>query len=353
MKGNLYLDQFIGSLRARGLPQTLRQAWSRLVSEDTAPVPLGERLWLNRHGFKPDSYFVYGFDAIHRTARNAFMSDGANARLGQRNRRFGAALRNKLLFHRVMRLQHGIRAPDLVGFIDDARVLQAAAPHRPVALTDLFHDDDELVFKPVTGSKSSGVLRMHRDAASLDLLQRHRSAHGYIAVRVVRQASYAAAVHAPSTNTIRIVTMRDPDTNEVFVPRAVHRFGVKATGQVDNWAAGGVSCNVDVTDGTLGAGVIHPRFTAWRLDWLERHPDSDSQLLGACVPQWGELLATVGELMNLFPDVTFAAWDMLATDEGWCAIEGNEIMGIHLIQVHGGLFEDPRVARFVAFHTGE
>lgn len=349
MRNSLYSQQILGSIRSRGVTETLRYAWGRLVKEDLAPVPLAERLWLNRHGFKPASYFVYGFAGMPRSERSEFITDGANLLMSRRNRRFGAALRNKLLFHRVLALHPDISAPSLVGVVDGDRVVLAAPPHPVVSLEDLFKDDDELLFKPVTGSRGSGIIRMRREDVDHGLLRAHRSDHGYVAVRLVPQASYSAAINPASANTIRVVSMRDPETNKVFIPVAVHRFGVAATGFVDNWSAGGVACSVNVETGVMGHGFRHPRLTGWRVVPLEVHPESGARLLGTNVPNWKDFVATVARLMDMFPDVHFVAWDMLPVKEGWCVIEGNEIMDLDLLQIHGGMLRDQRVARFVSW----
>jgi hypothetical protein len=58
----------------------------------------------------------------------------------------------------------------------------------------------------------------------------------------------------------------------------------------------------------------------------------------------------VMELMGIFPDLEFAAWDMLPVDDGWCVIEGNDTMGVDVLQVHGGLLADDRIRQFMAYH---
>ena len=57
-------------------------------------------------------------------------------------------------------------------------------------------------------------------------------------------------------------------------------------------------------------------------------------------------------LMEVFPDLEYAAWDLLPTDDGWCVIEGNDTMDVDLLQVHGGLMARASVRQFVEHHVG-
>ena len=68
------------------------------------------------------------------------------------------------------------------------------------------------------------------------------------------------------------------------------------------------------------------------------------------IPNWPRLLDDVAELMSIFPDLEFVGWDMLPVEDGWCVIEGNPLMDVDLLQVHGGLLADDRVREFVEYH---
>jgi hypothetical protein len=144
--------------------------------------------------------------------------------------------------------------------------------------------------------------------------------------------------------------MRDPLTREVFVPAAVHRFGARGTEPVDNWSRGGLSCEINIDTGMLGKGLRHPSRTGGRMVPYRAHPDTGTIIEGQVVPHWADLIAGVNELMGLFPEFDYVAWDMLATPGGWVVIEGNDAMGVDVLQVHRGLLADPRVRHFVAHH---
>ena len=70
----------------------------------------------------------------------------------------------------------------------------------------------------------------------------------------VRQATRNELLHPATTNTVRVLTMVDPDDGSAFVARAVQRIGVRASVPVDNWTQGGLSAMVDPASGRLGRG---------------------------------------------------------------------------------------------------
>ena len=222
----------------------------------------------------------------------------------------------------------------------------------------MFKDTEAVVVKPVGGYRGRGVHFLtkkdtgtDRDIGQLIPAARKPAHDEMIVVDRVDQADYSAKISPLSSNTVRVVCMRRPLTRELFVPVAVHRFGTRRTAPLDNFSKGGLSCAIDLTTGRLGPGVAHPsKKTKWSLRFAKCHPDTGVTIEGTMIPNWPRLLDDVAELMSIFPDLEFVGWDMLPIEDGWCVIEGNPLMDVDLLQVHGGLFTDDRVREFVEYH---
>lgn len=343
-------EQISAAIRDFGLRRTVVLIRDRLKKEGGARIPMHERWWLGRNGFKPISYVLYEFAGKSSLARADYLSDRGLNILCLVNGRRGDFLRNKLVFHRLLeRIPNGIRVPKLLALIRAGRPISAAPPYSETSLGAILEKFDSVFVKPIDGARGHGVRLVVRGQANSspvdDVGQKEM-----LIVECVEQASYSASTSPCSFNTVRVVSMRRPHSREVFIPVAVHRFGTRKTAPVDSFAQGGLSCAIDIETGRLGPGKRHPSQTNWKMKSFPNHPDTDTKLEGKIIPRWQKLLENVAELMGIFPELEFAAWDMLPTDDGWCVIEGNDTMGIDLLQVHGGLLADERVHQFIAHH---
>lgn len=342
-------EQTITSIRNRGLLATAVLIRERLKKEGGARVPMHERWWLGRNGFKPISYVLYDFAEKNRLARADYLSDRGLNILCHVNGRRGDFLRNKLVFHRLLeRIPSGIRVPKLLALIRARRVISALPPHSETSL-DAILEENAVFVKPIDGARGHGVRLVARGQAKESLVA-DAEQNDLLVVERVEQAAYSSSISPQSHNTVRVVSMRRPHSREVFIPVAVHRFGTRKTAPVDNFSQGGLSCAIDIETGRLGPGKRHPSQTNWKMKSFPNHPDTDTKLEGKIIPRWQKLLENVAELMGIFPELEFAAWDILPVEDGWCVIEGNDSMDIDLLQVHGGLLVDERVRQFIAYH---
>jgi len=213
------------------------------------------------------------------------------------------------------------------------------------------------VLKPCSGSGGTGILvYAHRDgthsvdgqaldeAALLDRL----AGEIWLVCAFLEQAGYARAVFQDATNTIRMLTLYDEEAGEAFLARAVHKFGRRCTGAVDNWEKGGISARIDLASGRLGKGLcFHPE---GRLRAYADHPDSSAPIEGMVVPGWPAVRDGLVELASKLPFLPYIGWDVVVTEDGYALIEGNNRPGVSSLQVHGPLLEDPRVRRFYERH---
>jgi hypothetical protein len=335
----------VSVLRRYGIRKTVRASIHALRREAAWQVPIGERIWLSRAGFKPISYVAYGFGSKPKSARRDYISDRAIAYLRGINSSVKEPLHNKLVFHRMLaQVDTRIAPPELVGVLRNGRIVDAHPPYSVVDEDALYRKCRDFYIKPVGGCRGKGVQRVIAPQRIA------KTTADMVIVRTVEQAEYSARVFPHSANTVRLVAMRSPITRGIFVAAAVHRFGARGTEPVDNWSRGGLSCPIDIETGVLGPGLRHPSLTDGQMVAYSAHPDTGTVIEGLAVPRWTELISGVHELMEVFPDVEFVAWDLLAKTDGWTVIEGNAAMDIDLLQIHGGLLRDPRVRDFLNHH---
>lgn len=147
----------------------------------------------------------------------------------------------------------------------------------------------------------------------------------------LEQAEYANQLYDKTTNTIRLITMRDIVSKEFKVFFAVQRIGTSQTIPVDNGSRGGLVSKIDIHSGEMSeARSLHS------LDVHTVHPDSGGLIKGVVIPQWDEIKSTVLDLAKKMPYMHFIAWDILLTDEGVSIVEANTSSGVNIIQLWGG-----------------
>lgn len=163
----------------------------------------------------------------------------------------------------------------------------------------------------------------------------------------IEQHGYANEIFPKSTNTIRIVTMVDPDTQKPFIPIAVHRIGTSGTGSVDNWSAGGLSAEVDVENGELSEAA---QLDNGLLRWHDTHPDTNNTISGKVIPRWDEVTETILKIILNRPHLQYVGFDVVVTDDSLKIVEANGNMDVDVLQVHRPLLSDDRVRRFYRHH---
>jgi len=323
--------------------------WQR---EAPLSTPIAKRIDMWRRGFRESSYTLYDLDSarprdyIPDSARlDTFFINGSVAR---------GVLNDKLLFSSL--LQHHLPIPKTLALIGRGELY---APGQRADVATLVERHGSVILKPSDGSRGVGVYRLATSEDGLTLngqvttLEEVRrlveSFDNYLVSQEVQQAAYARAICAETTNTVRVLTLMDPDTAEPFVACAIHRFGTPKTAPVDGWSLGGLSCGCEPDTGTLGPGVRSLEFTNGELRWYSHHPDTGAPLEGVRIPHWKALCDGLLNAVRAFPFLAYVGWDVVVTDDGFAVIEGNNNTDIGL-QMHRGLLNQPQVRRFYEYY---
>lgn len=333
-------------------------------SWEYASLSLAERAAYWRRGFLSRAAVLYDFE---RYDPRSYLTDyERSVKTRGINGRFGIALDDKLLFHRVM---DGFeeRLPTLYGIVQEGTFRPIAGPGearrraRPVTkwIEETTEPGETRVLKWVIGGGGHNVLVLSRtdDGWRLDgeaieweeLCERLDGLDEYVVTGFAEQAAYADELFSGSANTVRLVTMWDPDEDEPFVARAIHRIGTRKTAPMDNWSRGGLGAEIDLATGELGEAVTFP-FDG-ELVWRESHPDTGARIEGTTVPGWRAVRERLLEMAETVPYLPYVGWDLVITAEGeFEVVEANGYPGVKALQVHRPLLIDDRIRRFYAAH---
>jgi hypothetical protein len=183
----------------------------------------------------------------------------------------------------------------------------------------------QVVFKPVTGSRGHGFIKVtldrdrlrvepgHEQLTVAGLWQRVFSDEGgaeYLCQGFIEQHPEAARFNPASLNTVRawMAQMR-PGQWEMY--GAVMRIGVGDV-PTDNLHTGGIGPRVDIATGTLRPAIVrHPERPLYT-----HHPTTGVALDGAPVPLWREVEALCLRTCALFPFLRIMAVDVALSVDG-------------------------------------
>lgn len=313
---------------------------------DPSPRPPWTRLRYIARGFLPADCQAYD---LERWSLDHYVSALAReVKLRHIQRRYHVCLHDKYLFQLMMQALTDRIAPAF-GAITRASTIRLGddeATADPRAwLRGLLAAHGKVVVKPVTGHGGGGVriLTKAEDVASVPVGE-----VDLLVTRFVEQDAYARAIYAGSTNTLRLLMMRDE--HGVFLAMATHRFGTSASAPLDSVGRGGMGARIDPASGSLESAAQHPRFSGGSLVWHDHHPETGAAIRGARIPGWHRMLAEVSALTERLSFLTYVGWDVAMTPGGFAIIEGNHNSDVSGMQMHGPLLVDDRVAAFFRRH---
>ena len=349
----------VGSRFAQSLPRIKRYSKWAIAALDrdngaAGNLSLRQHFQLAGRGFRVDPTLMYDF---REHDLNAYISHQETQRLSRLNGRYGILLDDKLVFHRTFAPFFRC-LPTVYGVLEKGRF----DPEYPRVEDDLEMVLRQalatagLVAKPVRGrlglgvvlfTPSGGDVAVNGQVVDYDTaVGRLLALDGYIVVERVVQADYAARIYPSTANTLRLLTLCEPNTRRCFVASATHRFGTSASFPVDNRGRGGLLSRVDIATGTLGeASDAAPEGRG--LVWRDRHPETGERISGVQIPRWAEIVAVMEALASRFPFLPYVGWDLIVSEDGPRLIEGNANPGLEITQCHGPLLSDPRVRDFV------
>jgi hypothetical protein len=320
------------------------------------PLPFFRRAQLFLRGFLSEKYVLYNFK---NNNYREYLSDIQSARARWINNPYTEVLSNKFIFDKVV--GQFIKVPktyalvtkgvttfvnkEVEGQVDFENIFQVIA-------------STPVILKPVTGGGGAGIIQIeningeiYKDGEVISeegLLIAITKLDNYMITERLVQGKFAASLNEKTINCMRIVTIFDEESQKVFIVRAVQRIGVEKSSPFDNFTRGGISAEIDLDSGVLSSATSHP--TLSEAVWHDVHPDTGATVKGRIMDDWSDVKKDVLFAANKMPYLKCIGWDILLTDSGVYAIEGNHHPDPDVLQCHGGILKDERVKRFYTCH---
>jgi hypothetical protein len=142
----------------------------------------------------------------------------------------------------------------------------------------------------------------------------YKSMNGnFIVQSVIQQHKDIGILHPWSLNTMRLISYRSIQTNDVNMLGQTLRMGVKKS-YVDNASSGGIAIGIN-DDGALMKYAVRQYG-----DYYTKHPDTNIEFEGLVIPAFAEVRETVKRLADIMAHQRLIGWDF-AVD-----IEGNPVL---------------------------
>jgi len=317
-------------------------------------IPFLRRMAVLKRGFFSEANVIYDFE---KYGYKAYLTDWQRLRTREINGQFGLMLDDKIIFEKVFSCHFHV--PQNLCLMDRGCIYPLESSQHLDSFSALFHYVKEvngLVLKPLRGGGGHGIIFLKYDGDAFAVNGEKKDPRPllekillgetpYLATDVIPQGSFASSLYPRTINTLRIVTMLDPDTGKAFIPSTVQRIGTIASEPTDNCELGGLSVHVDPGTGELGEGVVvHPRGKGFT--WMQHHPDTKERFTGRKIPGWEKMTAIIFKAAEAYPYLPYVGWDIVLGEEGFSVIEGNSYTGVDLLQVHKPFLLDARIRRF-------
>lgn len=167
----------------------------------------------------------------------------------------------------------------------------------------------DCIVKPCDGGLGHGVFKIYKNRDHTDDRQLYDSCvkNRMMVEQCIESCKELKAFHPSSLNTIRVVTIQNRETSEVF--GSFLRMG-RGNSVVDNAHAGGIFAQINISDGTIESDGIDTNGKRY-----DCHPDSHIKLKGFKIPKWKKVVETCCEAAKLTGN-TIMGWDVAINNQG-------------------------------------
>lgn len=320
--------------------------------EDHFTLPILKKIIYWKRGFLAEKYILY---RLYENDYRDYLSDYHASMARNINDPFNDVLVNKYIFSEFV--SKYFRVPIIYGYVLNGIYYPYKKDY---SIEKIINHYDYLVIKSITGGGGNNVFILQKkdgqyiinNKASISAKELENFLKGFnnfIIVEYMYPGSFSKRLNKYTINTMRVVTMIDPETKKPFIARAVQRIGVRSSEPMDNFTKGGLSASIDLETGALGDATAHPKTTIHKR-YIE-HPDNNLEFKGLIIPNWDNIKEEIlyGAMkLNILKCV---GWDFLLTDDGLVAIEGNHHPDPDVLQGHGPLLNDKKIRAFYKYYN--
>ena len=327
------MNSTIGNLR-RKMELGYRYLFRIWGAKNQFSLPVSVKIKANISGYLADQFILYNLD---KNKMKDYLSEFEWYKSRYINEPFNDMFDNKIICNEV--LEPYVLVPKIFAIKNQGILVSKVDTYE--GIIKLLYKQKKLFIKPIKAGKGKGVsllserdgqLYLNEDVMSdAQMVEFLKKDSNWLISEAMEQVDYLKGLYDKTSNTIRLITWKSPNTREFEVFFAVQRIGTKDTIPVDNASRGGLIAKID-----LETGVLSEARNLFSLNCWEYHPDSDAQIKGFRIPDWDDIKAEMLQLANKFPFMNFVAWDILLTERGICIIEANTSSGVNIIQLWGG-----------------
>lgn len=324
------------------------------------PMPLSARISMWSKGFFSASWYRYEFYTKKNNPKDYVSDVQENLKAS----RINAAKHTKYVDDKIIfPIFFGNFGPvvENFAFVNKGNLVPLSS--NPIIdnhqkLLDLLISGQDLVIKPADGSRGGKVNKLFYRLEEGFVWNGKKVNEGFLIEEIktldfniispwIKQAKYANDFYPRTTNTVRVLTMVDPETNKAFIAHAVQRIGTKHSFPVDNFAVGGLTFNIDSQSGIIGKGsYIIP--TESQKVWFSNHPETGTMIEGVQIPNWHVIKEKILDVANAVSFLKIIGWDLVVLDNsdfGFVLLEGNDSPCFKVHQLHGGFLKDDKILK--------
>lgn len=180
-----------------------------------------------------------------------------------------------------------------------------------------FIQKHDCIAKPLEATRGHGIFKIQKNNISkIEELYKRCCNENMLIEECIHAHPEIEEFHSSSLNTIRVVTISNPDKCIIF--GALLRMGAGGS-FIDNTHSGGVFASINIETGELETDGIDSNGNHY-----EFHPDSKKKIKGFKIPYWEKVIKTCINATKVVPNTLFAGWDICVCANGNIEfIEGN------------------------------
>lgn len=282
--------------------------------------------WVLRYHRANTFYTLYGLDIKGKSSKGYIDENSFWKKLNELNYSNGLTsqiglLRDKFMFYKYMK-ENQLPVPEVFGVIKDGKLYSNNLCEQSF---DFLKNTTDYFIKDVDGECASFVKHIACYDDMKEITEKIKKGF-YILQKSVHQSKEMNEINSKSINTLRIITVNSG--GKIRVLSSLLRVGTNKSGNVDNWAAGGLAIGIQDNGYLKKYGFYKPGHGLKE----SAHPDSKIVFEKYKVPLLDEAYNIAIEAHKFFYNVGAIGWDVAITEEGPVFIEGNDNFEITLMQ---------------------
>lgn len=319
-------------------------------------ISKSERKWWNKRGFLSEKELMYDKSKVH-----LYVSDIEMMFLGERlNMIYKTVSNDKFVFYRFLNpIANVIPIKMYISNVGQISFIEPDITNEQEFITSLKNNAKYLI-KPIDGGGGKGVETICYDNknkmisidnnlySKKDLFSYIKSFRRAIIQPFIESSGYAKKVFPGCLNTLRVITMINPETNRPFIAAVAHKFATSNNRIADNWkqnGEGGLLCYVDKQTGIIGNGYLYPKNKNTFIP-LDKHPDTNEYFKNIQIPNWHLFTEQMIDLASKLDILKFIGWDVSWDGQNILVIEANYNPDTTLNQIFMPFLLDNEVKKF-------